>query len=143
MSRGYVHFMFFANASKTFILQAPNNQIVLSNVSQLNAVCSNYPKHTISCTDNCIIHQSCDCQYSANGIVIPPRILQCHNTNSCMDFPTNLAILQELIEDKEHQAIKGDSLFQEQLDVTIPTIHIFNQSFHSQLTADRQHCHKL
>ena len=105
---------------------------------------SNYPPCTISCTENCIIHQSCNCEYSSNGIVIPPSLLQCHNnTNSLMDFPTNLAILQELWIDREHQTINDDSLFQEKLDVTIPTINIFNHSFHSKLTADQQHHHKL
>ena len=60
-----------------------------------------------------------------------------------MDFPTNLAILQELFKDREHQTINGDSFFQKKLDVTIPTINIFNHSFHSKLRTDRRYCHKL
>ena len=60
-----------------------------------------------------------------------------------MDFPTNLAILQELFEDKKHKGINDASLFQNKPNVIIPSINLYNHSFHARLTADRQHRYKL
>ena len=71
-------FHVLVNNHKTSILQAPNNQIILTNVSQMTVVCSNYPPCTISCTDNCIVNQSCKCSLLFHTLFYIHLYTYCH-----------------------------------------------------------------
>ena len=128
------------------LTKAPENHIVMTNVTHVTVACSNAPPQTMKgCTSNCIITQKCKCQYSAGNTVIPPNLISCYNTSDSSDihYPTNLAILQEFFSDDTHDSINSNSLLPEQLNINIPPIKLYDHSFNSLIASDHVTKHKL
>ena len=90
----------------------------------------------------CIMTIPCRCSVTSDNLYLPPRLGECNNNTNDITIlhPVNLALLQEFFNEDTHSTIFGDTIFDEFVNLQIPSFHIFNHSFSQYLANDnKQH----
>ncbi|CAG2210083.1 unnamed protein product [Mytilus edulis] len=88
----------------------------------------------------CVIQLPCKCSLSTVSLYLPPRLVNCYNKTSELSVfhPINLAVLQEFFNQNKLKTILGDSLFSNQISMTIPNFKFYTHTMSNILAADHE-----
>ncbi|XP_063412759.1 uncharacterized protein LOC134695439 isoform X1 [Mytilus trossulus] len=88
----------------------------------------------------CVIQLPCKCSLSTVSLYLPPRLVNCYNKTSELSVfhPINLAVLQEFFNQNKLKTILGDSLFSNQISMTIPNFKFYTHNMSNILAADHE-----
>ena len=136
------NFEFIHSGVKEFILELEPSKVLMSAVNNVSISCANLPNQIQSGCNFCVLNIPCHCSLQAGSFHLPSRINNCHsNSNQQITklYPVNLALLQSFFDDKQINAILGDTLYSKRLNATVPNFKLYEHEFSNTLTKD----HKL
>ena len=134
-------FRFIENSLTPSIVELSPSHTLIYKTSMLALDCPNGQTIRKGCAF-CIMTIPCRCSVTSDNLYLPPRLGECNNNTNDITIlhPVNLALLQEFFNEDTHSTIFGDTIFDEFVNLQIPSFHIFNHSFSQYLANDnKQH----
>ena len=88
-----------------------NEEVLLLNANNVQQICKNRPNQLHNC-GYCVVRLLCHCQLVSSVSFLPAKIKDCENSSvSSTLYPSNLILIQSLMNEIDHSAINPDTLF--------------------------------
>ena len=132
------NFRTIQNAIKPSMEPLDAERILMTKISSLDVHCQTYQKTIRGCTQ-CIMHVPCQCSLVKSSFFIPPRLTGCSNTNSFKKiYAVNLALMQEFFSQRSLANITGETDFNSQIAIKIPSFELYQHRFQELIAADTE-----
>ena len=133
------HFDLIPNSIQPMIQSMPNDQMLIQQINTLTLNCRHSGISTIKGCNFCLMAIPCHCSVTADKFYLAPRLSQCENTSSVTTHhPLNMALLLHFFSDDELENIRGDTLFDQPVQIQIPNISLYNHEYSKFLSTDKK-----
>lgn len=130
-------FRLVQNIVQPKIIEISPSVLLIYRSPMLSMECLHKQKMVKGC-DFCIFHLPCKCSLLTNDFFIAPRLGSCHENdrNLTIVHPVNLALLQHFSDSTFVIDIFADSTFQTPVNVTIPSLKLYEHQMSNVIAAD-------
>lgn len=127
MSRRFINFV--PNVLNSNIIELSPTSVLIYKIQSLSLDCPKEKKVISGCAF-CIIHVPCKCSLSTDSLYLPPRLVNCYQSqqNFTILLSFNLALLQQFFDENNLANLLGDTIFPKPIDLKVPLFKIFNHS---------------
>ncbi|CAG2232505.1 unnamed protein product [Mytilus edulis] len=133
------NFRFLENHLTHDIIELSSTSVLVYQSDTLAINCHNKQNLLPGCKF-CVVNLPCKCSLSTKSLYLSPRLVQCYNNTQevSVQYPVNLALLQEYFSDKQLSSTSGDKLFSTQVQLSVPNFSLYSHSISNTLAADQQ-----
>lgn len=132
----HCNFRYLQNVITSKIVELSPNVLLLYRTPLLSLECVKGHRMEKGC-DFCMFNIPCRCAILTNDYYFAPRLSMCHHhDNITVVHPVNLALLQHFFDESFIENMFADSTFSKPLNVTVPSISLYQHSMANIIAAD-------
>lgn len=134
------NFKFIPNVLNSNIIELSPTSVLIYKIQSLSLDCPKEKKVISGCAF-CIIHVPCKCSLSTDSLYLPPRLVNCYQSqqNFTILHSFNLALLQQFFDENKLANLLGDTIFPKPIDLKVPLFKIFNHSMDKVIADDHRY----